>query len=398
MASGKAGAISNNLRRRKGRVRAICCTIAHLAASPAAADPDAIAGEGNNPSAGETFQRGKALALEPGLGVVVFPVPIANPTIGTGLGLGAGVLYQLDEGSTPSYSSIGGLATSNRTWGVGALQYLSLDEDRYRISFGLGYASVRYDFFGAGSGAGDRDASIPIHQNGYFTNPSVEVRIDEDLYIGLQYRFIEARTQIDATDRHGSIGNLLDGRQADFISSGIGPVLDWDTRDDPFWPHEGHLLHAQALFASGELLSDFDYRKGQIAFNYFHENFEQGVLAARAAGCFSGGEVPVLDLCLFGAKHDLRGYEIGRYRDKTALALQLEQRWKFAERWGLVAFAGAGSIGSSFAETLDSELLASGGFGLRFQASRDYQVHLAIDGAINLEGDTSLYFRIGEAF
>jgi hypothetical protein len=60
---------------------------------------------------------------------------------------------------------------------------------------------------------------------------------------------------------------------------------------------------------------------------------------------------------------------------------------------------GAGlGLGSSISEIHESETLASGGLGLRFQASKNYQVHMAIDSTINLDGDLSLYFWIGEAF
>src|SRR3546814_19857514 len=79
------------------------------------------------------------------------------------------------------------------------------------------------------------------------------------------------------------------------------------------------------------------------------------------------------------------------------LALQVEQRWKFAERWGVVGFAGVGGVGSDIGEVFEADVLASGGLGLRFQASKDYEVHLAVDGAVNRDGDLSLYFRIGEA-
>ncbi|HEY9548640.1 MAG TPA: hypothetical protein VIR45_03990 [Kiloniellaceae bacterium] len=80
--------------------------------------------------------------------------------------------------------------------------------------------------------------------------------------------------------------------------------------------------------------------------------FDEGILAARAAGCFAGGEVPIVDLCLFGARNDLRGYETGRCRDETSLALQVEQRWKFAERWGVVGFAGVGGEAPTLARSL----------------------------------------------
>lgn len=353
-------------------LRAFCSGAFATLAAPASAGPDPIGAGGSDPTLDETFQRGQAVAVEPdvGVGFVIFPIPISNPTVGTGLGLGTGLIYRLDEKSEPSYTGVGGLLTSNRTWGAGALQYLSIDDDRYRLSLGLGYASVRYDFFGAGSGAGDRGRSIPIRQDGYFTNPWAEVRIVDDLYLGLQYRLIEARTEIDADDHGGSIARLLSGRQADFVSSGVGPILDWDTRDDPFWPYKGNLLHAQWLFASGELFSDFTYNKGFVSFSTFHEVFEEGILAARVAGCFAGGEVPAIDLCLFGAHNDLRGYETGRYRDENSLALQVEQRWKFADRWGLVGFVGIGGIRSDVDKARKSEPLASAGAGLRFQRLR----------------------------
>lgn len=112
-----------------------CCLALWPAGTPCvAAGPEVIGGDGSDPSHEESFQRGQAIALTPGAGFVVFPIPISNPTVGTGLGIASGVLYQMDAKSAPSYTGIGGLATSNGTWGAAALQYFSLDEDRYRLT------------------------------------------------------------------------------------------------------------------------------------------------------------------------------------------------------------------------------------------------------------------------
>src|SRR3546814_14546134 len=127
----------------------------------------------------------------------ILPIPISKPTVGTGLGLASGVLYQMDAQSTPSYTGIGGLATSNGTWGAGALQYFSLDEDHYRLSFGLGYASVKYAFYGSGHAAGDRGASIPLTQDAFFTNSSADGRVPEGLALGPPYRRRRAWPQTD---------------------------------------------------------------------------------------------------------------------------------------------------------------------------------------------------------
>jgi hypothetical protein len=45
--------------------------------------------------------------------LVVAPIPIVNPTFGTGLALGGMYLYQLDEGSQPSFTAAAGAYTDS---------------------------------------------------------------------------------------------------------------------------------------------------------------------------------------------------------------------------------------------------------------------------------------------
>ena len=79
------------------------------------------------------------------------------------------------------------------------------------------------------------------------------------------------------------------------------------------------------------------------------------------------------------------------------LSAQVEYRWNFHGRWGMVAFAGAGSVAPSGSELLHSTTLPSYGAGLRFIASKAYKVNIAMDWAHGRD-DTAFYFRIGEAF
>lgn len=46
----------------------------------------------------------------------------------------------------------------------------------------------------------------------------------------------------------------------------------------------------------------------------------------------------------------------------------------------------------------DSDLLYSGGTGIRFVASESERINLGIDYARSSDGDSAVYFRIGEAF
>ena len=77
-------------------------------------------------------------------------------------------------------------------------------------------------------------------------------------------------------------------------------------------------------------------------------------------------------------------------------AAQAELRWHAFWRIGFVAFGGIGSV----AHSVDGfeDLLASGGVGMRFLASKEYGVNLGIDGAVTKDGDKAFYIRVGEAF
>src|SRR3546814_1796078 len=88
----------------------------------------------------------------------------------------------------------------------------------------------------------DRGASIPLRQDAFFTNPWAEGRVADGSYVGLQYSLIDARTQLDASDQGTTMGSLLDGRQADFVSSGFGPLMDWATRRTSGHTSELHIL------------------------------------------------------------------------------------------------------------------------------------------------------------
>ena len=50
----------------------------------------------------------------------------------------------------------------------------------------------------------------------------------------------------------------------------------------------------------------------------------------------------------FGQGADLRGYQMGSYRDQFLVAAQAEYRHRFTERIGAVAFAGVGSVSPDF--------------------------------------------------
>jgi outer membrane translocation and assembly module TamA len=111
--------------------------------------------------------------------------------------------------------------------------------------------------------------------------------------------------------------------------------------------------------------------------------------------CAASDRTPFFDLCLLGLSADLRGYQIGQYRDNRMLVGQVEYRRELFWRLGAVAFAGAGAVGSNFTSFGNPE--PGGGVGLRFVLAKKNHINLRADYAWGNNSHAS-YVSIGEAF
>ena len=329
----------------------------------------------------------------------LMPVPIHNPTIGTGLGAITMNLFQAGENARPSSVMLGGFWADSKSWAGGAGAMIYTKDDKYRLSGWVGYFDVNIEFFGVGSGAGDRGESITINQYGPFFAPRVLRRFANNLYLGVGYRLVTVTTAVT------NVPDWLPGNIQDFLregikvkSSGLGLVAEYDSRDNEFNSFKGNYLLLTSNFAREALGSDRDYEQYDAGYNHYAKVGKDGILAWRLTGCVTRGDAPFYDICLFGGEKDgIRGYIGGQYRDDVSVTTQLEYRWKFHKRWGMVAFAGVGQVAPSISEMDTDDLLPSYGVGIRFMASEEQRVNLGIDYARGKDSD-AWYFRIKEAF
>lgn len=332
---------------------------------------------------------------------VIMPIPISNPTVGTGLGAAAMFLYPAGEKAPASSTTFGGFYTNNNSWGAGVSQKTYFSGDRLRLNGVGGYGNINIDFSGIGTEFGNLGITVPITWRGVFFIPDVLIRLANHFYGGVRYRYLSLETLFDPGKI--TVGGSPIFPDVDFTaeskvrSSGLGPILNYDSRDNPFYPHRGTFLDLNAIFAAETLGSDYDYQVYQGAYNTFFSLTEKMVLAYRLYGRFTAGRVPLYDLSYFGSHNDLRGYAAGQYVDKSMIATQLEFRWRFWKRWGMVAFAGLGEVARDPGDFNAQDLLPSVGAGLRFLVSEENRVNISIDYARGREGD-AVYFYIGEAF
>jgi hypothetical protein len=353
----------------------------------------------NSEEAVETLQD-QAEAAHKGFGSKMFimPIPLVNPSIGTGLGGVSMYLFEAGENAPPSSLFLGGFYTDSESWagGLGTLTYFK--DDKYRLAGFLGYFDVNVDFYGIGSGAGDRGIVVPLNQSGPIFVPSFLFRIADNLYIGPRYRLINFETKIDKQGvLPGHPHELLPDR-IKVNSSGLGIVLDYDTKDNKFYPHSGSFLDVNTNFANKAFGSDRDYQQLEVGYNLYKEIGEEQILAWRATGCFASGDTPFYELCMLGSVFDaMRGYIAGQYRDNISLTTQLEYRRKIYKKLGMVAFGGVGQVAPNLSELTSDDILGSAGLGIRFMPSKEARVNLSLDYARGNDSDT-WYFRIGEAF
>ena len=124
---------------------------------------------------------------------------------------------------------------------------------------------------------------------------------------------------------------------------------------------------------------------------------KNNVLAGQFVGQFSQGVVPFNQLSMIGGEMMMRGYYLGRYRDKNMIAAQVEHRWlpfPFSKRLGGAVFAGIGSVSPNLNF---NKLLWTAGGGLRILIFPQRDVYTRLDVGLNPDG-YGVYLFIGEAF
>jgi len=333
------------------------------------------------------------------------PIPVVNPTIGNGLG-GIGMYaVHLDKNDTVSPPSVfggGGFATDNGSWMIGAGAKLHLRRDLFRILGGAATGRLNYDFFGIGNDDSDDGSrpSIPLTQkvSGFLIEP--KIRFLKGWYIGPRYHLMKNTIGLD-WDKIGDPDTERppDLPELDFQlqTAALGFRVEWDTRDNQFYPRKGSLLDFKTDFFSPKLGADRAYQSIEIAYQGFIGFQEKNVIAFRIAACGTSDEAPFYDICLLGLSKDLRGYQVGEYRDYRMLAGQVEYRRELFWRLGLTGFFGMGEVAPRFSDFNTKNLKPGGGFGVRFLLAKENHVNLRVDFAWG-EDNSAIYIGLGEVF
>jgi hypothetical protein len=338
--------------------------------------------------------------------LIFAPIPISSEAIGIGVApVAAYVFYpsKSDRISPPSTLAVAGVYTSTKTYGLGVGGILNLKQDRYRLTFLIGGARARYEFFGIGANAGSSGKSIWLSQHGHAVFLQGLRRMKWNMFVGPRFsqRQIRAGQEITPKDlgaEQPQLPPIKDQLNLAITSAAFGLRVERDKRDDMFYPRRGSRIDGRADFFGPYVGSTFAFQAYQFEANKYLPIRKRHVVALRGMGCgVTGNRIPFFELCQFGMLGDLRGYQAGRYRDRTMFATQGEWRVIFSNRFGATAFGGVGEVAPAWSSYTLADLLPAGGVGLRFNLSKQRRINLRADVAFSKTG-TSWSMGLAEVF
>lgn len=236
--------------------------------------------------------------------------------------------------------------------------------------------------------------TLAIQQSAELVTLKLMYGITPDIRIGLSGRYLETTIQ----SANALFPNLpVNFRPAGQITSvGYGVVAEYSKLDDALYPSDGFKLDFSGTYNEPSGTFAEDYFKSIMTYDHYRSRGTDSVVAFRLAGCSAPGRVPFYDLCSLGGTDAFRGFNITQFLDNALLSSQIEYRRRLGKRIGIVAFAGAGGVGNSFASLADFGSAA--GLGLRYRVSKKFPVDFAVDGSVNDEGESFLYISVGQRF
>ena len=293
-------------------------------------------------------------------------------------------------------------------------------EEKYYFSGELSYYDLAFNYYGVGNNTVKSD-EVQIQYPLFVFDEKALVKAGNNLFVGLRYRLTAlGDVKLQNSDEYsptnpatvynqlGSFRGLGDQRNGT-ISSGVGPALLYDGRDNVLATYTGNFVDAHILFNGGALGSDYHFTRYQIDARHFNPLFGSNntILALQFMGQYHSGDVPFRELPGMGAtlggaiynnSYLMRGIYEARFRERQFTTAQAEIRQKLFWRFDVAAFLAAGQVGYNISDYSFDGIKLAGGGGLRFRFNRRDRLNIRLDYGVGSGGNSGIIFAVGEAF
>lgn len=271
---------------------------------------------------------------------------------------------------------------------------LYMKNGEYHLVGSLRYRKYSEKFYGIGNNTSNDMEEIYSFRNAQF-NISFLKKVYEKLYVGMQYELEHNR--ITEVKEDGQLANLDIVGEEGGLASGLGVTLNWDSRNNIFYPTEGRFVQISAKIFKRAFGSRYIFNKYNLDFRQYFPLFSSHALALQGYINVITGDPPFQMLSLLGGQNIMRGYYKGRFRDKNGIVLQIEYRIPIWWRLGLVGFVGYGDVADDIKNFKIRSFKYTVGWGIRYKINRKEGTNLRVDFGFGRES-SGVYFTVNEAF
>ncbi|MFC1492746.1 BamA/TamA family outer membrane protein [candidate division KSB1 bacterium] len=350
-----------------------------------------------SPATSQESENKQSVDEEKNSGYLILPVLGSSPETDFMFG-GVTQYYFREPGSDPDSRPSTFTAVFIYTQKKQIISLLKLDlykrNEEFQISGELIYNKFPDKFWGIGS------KTIDDNEEDY--TPELiglsllaKKRFRPGLYLGLQYEFFKSnilKVEDDGLLSPGIIPGSTGG-----IASKMSLTLDYDIRDNIFSASRGRYFRLSANLYDETFGSDFNFQSIYLDMRQYITVFDNKVFAVQGYLRSLRGTPPFQMLSLLGGENLLRGYYLGRYRDKSMFTCQMEFRTNEWKNIGMVAFAGLGNVGDNLSDIEFNDLKHSIGFGFRYVVSKKERVKIRMDFGFG-KNSSGMYITLNEAF
>lgn len=328
------------------------------------------------------------------------PLIFKTPETNFGFGVAGGLTFKINKTDTtqrPSNVLLNLDYTLNKQMILEVGYTIFFKHENYQLRLHNSYKKYPDSFWGIGPNTVD-SLEERYSYNRWDIYPSFQRRIHDRLFIGLRYRYLGL---FSVDWKEGGLYEEADflGRDGGFMS-GIGYMINWDSRDLFFNPSKGFYAHLVNLFYPRWMGGQYNNTHFEIDTRFYWNVVPKyrHVLAMRIFGRFNFGKnVPFFHTALIGGSEVMRGYFNGRFRDKHALTTTLEYRFPIWWRFGAAAFIAAGDVAPTIKAFNLRSLKYSVGGGLRFMIDKRERINVRLDVGHG-GGNTEFYITASESF
>lgn len=329
-------------------------------------------------------------------------------------GVGGAVLASFkmnkrDTISQRSFLPVGLNLSVNGTIVVAGAGTFFFNENKFRIYANYGYRNEPAHYYGIGIEEADNtlrsDSTTKYHRSYFQLYPRFVWEIRPNFYVGGLFDLNFTNTT-DINPEMAEDPYFLKYKSK-YLNVGIGGLVQYDTRDDVATPSRGLLLSSNFKLFGKYLGGAYNYEILELEYRQFKNIFRpRSTLAWIAKTQIGFGDIPYSELPTFGSPFDLRGYYIGKYRDKSMAYGIVEYRhmlgsmekYKSGNFWakcGFVVWGGTGTVGETPFDW--NKWKFNFGAGIRFQMQPGKNFRLDIGKGVG-ESGVQVYMNMTEAF